>query len=92
MITIKAYFRLTRWERDIHVLEFLTKYVLTRVKIFFCLSGTFKVKKQELMQEGFDINRITDPMFFADSGKGTYVPITASLYQNILNGNVRLWA
>lgn len=89
MIPIKAYFRLTRSEKDIHVLEIFEK-ISQRLKIFFCLSGTFKVKKQELMQEGFDITRSTDPMFFEDSGKGTYVPITESLYQNILNGNVRL--
>eukprot|EP00004_Rigifila_ramosa_P013979 TRINITY_DN313_c0_g1_i1.p1 TRINITY_DN313_c0_g1~~TRINITY_DN313_c0_g1_i1.p1 ORF type:complete len:647 (+),score=170.85 TRINITY_DN313_c0_g1_i1:78-2018(+) len=54
------------------------------------VTGTFKHRKVELVQEGFDINKLTDPIFFLDAKAGTYVPLTKELYERITSGHIRL--
>jgi fatty-acyl-CoA synthase len=51
---------------------------------------TFKQKKHELMREGFDPHRVTDPLFFREPKSGTYRPIDAGAYARILDGSIRL--
>ena len=53
-------------------------------------TGTFKPRKQELVQAGFDPERIKDPLFFDDVRAQRYVPIDAELYAAILSGTVRI--
>ncbi|KAJ4449464.1 hypothetical protein ANN_00863 [Periplaneta americana] len=52
------------------------------------MTGTFKIKKNELQEDGFDPIRIKDKIYFR-SGKD-YVPLTSQLYQDILKGIVRI--
>ena len=54
------------------------------------LTGTFKLKKVQLRNEGFDINKVHDPLYVMDQQRKTYVPITPDLYQQISTGNARL--
>lgn len=54
------------------------------------LTATFKLKKKELMEEGFNPQRHQDPMFFLDQKTGEYVPLTQKLYDDIVQGVVRL--
>jgi fatty-acyl-CoA synthase len=64
------------------------------VMIRFCsaldTTETFKQKKQELVREGFDPRRVTDPLFFKDPKSNTYRPIDADAYARILEGSIRL--
>ncbi|CAG0886912.1 unnamed protein product [Darwinula stevensoni] len=53
-------------------------------------TGTYKLKKLDLQKEGFDPNKVSDPLFFLDPSKNEYVPITQQLYDNIITGKVRL--
>ena len=53
-------------------------------------TGTFKPRKQELLQAGFDPARIQDPLYFDDPRTGTYVPIDAALFAAISAGGVRI--
>jgi len=50
---------------------------------------TFKQKKHELVRDGFDPGRVTDPLFVRDDF-GSYRPLDASLYTRIVEGSVRL--
>jgi solute carrier family 27 fatty acid transporter 1/4 len=52
------------------------------------MTGTFKFKKSELQEDGFDPFKVKDKLYFR-SGKD-YVPLTSQLYQDILKGLVRL--
>ena len=52
-------------------------------------TGTFKPVKADLMQDGFDPVRIADALFVLDRTRG-YVPLDATLFARILNGEVRL--
>jgi fatty-acyl-CoA synthase len=52
-------------------------------------TGTFKYTKTELVAQGFDPARTTDPLFVRDAG-GRYVPLTGELHARLLGGELRL--
>ena len=54
------------------------------------LTGTFKLKKVQLRNEGFDINKLDDPLYVMDPRQRCYVPMSPDLYQQISAGNSRL--
>ncbi|XP_039746125.1 long-chain fatty acid transport protein 1-like [Pararge aegeria] len=54
------------------------------------ITATFKLKKRELMEQGFDVNAHNDTMFFLDQKTGSYVPLTKQLYDDLINGIVKL--
>jgi len=51
-------------------------------------AGTFKPKKQDLQDEGFNPHDIKDQLYFLMGGQ--YVPLTVELYDDIINGRLRL--
>jgi fatty-acyl-CoA synthase len=51
---------------------------------------TFKLKKQQLVREGFDPRLVTDPLFFKDPKSGAYRPIDAVSHSRIADGSIRL--
>ena len=53
-------------------------------------TGTFKPRKQELMQAGFDPRQVKDPLYFDDARVRRYVPVDAALYAAILDGSIRV--
>jgi fatty-acyl-CoA synthase len=52
-------------------------------------TGTFKPRKQDLAQAGFDPARIKDPLYFDDPRAQAYVPLDAALFAAISAGSVR---
>jgi fatty-acyl-CoA synthase len=54
------------------------------------ITGTFKHRKVEATEEGFDPARVTDPLYFLDAKAGAYIPLDAALYQRIQDGSVRI--
>jgi fatty-acyl-CoA synthase len=53
-------------------------------------TGTFKPRKQDLMQTGFDPSRVTDPLYFDDARSQRYVPVDAALYAAISEGTIKI--
>jgi fatty-acyl-CoA synthase len=53
-------------------------------------TGTFKPRKQELMRDGFDPARVSDPLYVDDSRAGAYVPLDPARHMEIIDGRVRL--
>ncbi|XP_011494911.1 PREDICTED: long-chain fatty acid transport protein 4-like [Ceratosolen solmsi marchali] len=53
------------------------------------LTGTFKLKKINLQNEGFDPNKIQDKVYFR-SGNKEYVEVTPELYEEIISGTAKL--
>eukprot|EP01006_Ploeotia_vitrea_P060785 TRINITY_DN76549_c0_g1_i1.p1 TRINITY_DN76549_c0_g1~~TRINITY_DN76549_c0_g1_i1.p1 ORF type:complete len:642 (+),score=362.93 TRINITY_DN76549_c0_g1_i1:49-1974(+) len=51
-------------------------------------TGTFKHRKLNLRNEGFDPSQIDDELFFFNGDE--YVPLTRQLYDDIVHGRVRL--
>lgn len=54
------------------------------------MTGTFKMKKVRLVEEGFNPAHIQDPLFFLDPEKKTYVPLTREIYTAVLSGEIKL--
>jgi fatty-acyl-CoA synthase len=52
-------------------------------------TGTFKVRKIDLIAEGYDPARIKGPLYFHDAKKG-YVKITKGVFEKIMAGTVKL--
>jgi fatty-acyl-CoA synthase len=53
-------------------------------------TGTFKPRKQDLVQAGFDPARIADPLYFDDSRSQRYVSLDAALFAAISSGALRI--
>ena len=53
-------------------------------------TGTFKPRKQDLVQAGFDPHQIKDPLYFDDARSQRYIALDAKLYAAILSGAVRV--
>jgi fatty-acyl-CoA synthase len=53
-------------------------------------TGTFKPRKQELVQAGFDPDRADGPLYFDDPSSQRYVPVDAALFAAISAGKVRI--
>ncbi|KAL4717510.1 hypothetical protein ACJJTC_000659 [Scirpophaga incertulas] len=54
------------------------------------LTATFKLKKKELMEQSFHLNIHEDPLFFLNQNTGEFVPLTQDVYDDIINGTIRL--
>jgi fatty-acyl-CoA synthase len=54
------------------------------------LTGTFKLRKQELAAEGYDRLRISDAVYFDDRQQRAYVPLDEALYARLQAGKVRV--
>ncbi len=53
-------------------------------------TGTLKYRKVDLIAEGFDPSKTTDPLFVMDAEKGAYVPIDAPMFAKLMSGARRL--
>lgn len=54
------------------------------------MTGTFKQQKFRLVDEGFNPSTITDPLYFLDNSKQTYILLTKEVHERILSGQIKL--
>jgi len=52
-------------------------------------TGTFKYRKNDLKEDGFDPDRIAEPLFYLDPESGRYEPLDAPAHAAILDGRIR---
>lgn len=55
----------------------------------FEVTETFKQKKGALARDGFDPDRVSDPLLVLDASRGTYVPLTDAVFASIVEGRLR---
>ncbi|XP_029798356.1 long-chain fatty acid transport protein 6 [Suricata suricatta] len=75
------------------VVSFLPAYAcprFLRIQEKMEITGTFKLQKFRLVEEGFNPLKISDPLYFMDNLKKSYVPLTKELYDHIMLGEVKL--
>jgi fatty-acyl-CoA synthase len=90
-LVVAADFDLTAFHADVaQRLPSYARPVFVRVLAALETTGTFKPRKQELMAEGFDPEKIHDPVYFDDPRSGAYTPLDAALYAQITAGQIRL--
>jgi len=54
------------------------------------ITGTFKLRKVDLVKDGFDPGRVADPLYWFDAESGRYEPLDAARYRDIVQGKARL--
>jgi fatty-acyl-CoA synthase len=54
------------------------------------ITGTFKLRKQDLAQEGYDLHRVGDPLYVEDAAHDRYTRLDAQLLGDIESGRLRL--
>jgi fatty-acyl-CoA synthase len=64
--------------------------VFLRLLPALAATGTFKPKKQELVREGYDPERVGDPLYFDDPRVKAYVPVDAAMYAALAVGKIRI--
>ncbi len=64
--------------------------LILRIRHEMEVTGTFKQKKVDLRNDGFDPARIGDDLFFDNPETGRFEPIDADLYRRIQSGSFRL--
>jgi fatty-acyl-CoA synthase len=76
-----------------HVKESLPGYAapaFVRLQEDVEVTGTFKLRKVELQREGYDPERLADPLFVRDDEARAYVPLTPERHAAIRAGEHRL--
>jgi fatty-acyl-CoA synthase len=54
------------------------------------ITGTFKLRKQDLVVQGYDPSRVPDPLFLDSPGEQRFVPLDPDLFERVQSGAVRL--
>ncbi len=54
------------------------------------LTGTFKLQKVRLREEGYNLGKTSDPLFLLDPTQKVYMPLTSPVYQQLVDGSIRL--
>ncbi|KAL2778760.1 long-chain fatty acid transport protein 6 [Daubentonia madagascariensis] len=54
------------------------------------MTGTFKLQKYQLVEDGFNPLKISDPLYFMDNLEKSYVPLTKELHDQIMLGEIQL--
>ena len=47
------------------------------------LTGTYKLVKRDLQSEGYDVHKVSDPIYFMGPNEKTYKKLDGDLYQRI---------
>jgi hypothetical protein len=58
--------------------------------MYLFFKGTFKLKKNVLQSEGFDLNKVADPLYFLNAKIQKYVRMDLEMYRDIISGKVKL--
>ncbi|XP_029009050.1 long-chain fatty acid transport protein 2-like [Betta splendens] len=75
------------------VVSCLPSYARPRfLRIQPCLemTGTFKMRKVKLVEEGFNPAHIRDPLYFLDTEKKTYIPLSEEIYRAVVSQKIKL--
>jgi fatty-acyl-CoA synthase len=76
-----------------HLAEHLPDYarpVFLRIRSDIDVTTTFKQTKLDLVKDGFDPGRSSDPIYLNDAQKKAFVPLDRDLYAAIEGGKLRL--
>jgi fatty-acyl-CoA synthase len=76
--------------RHLRALPDYGRPVFLRIAPSLAVTATFKHKKRELVEEGFDPSRIAEPLYVFDRARGAYVVLDCELFATIESGAMRL--
>ena len=71
-----------------HILPSYARPLFIRILPEQIVTQTMKHRKIELVEEGFDPNKVSDPLFVIDNIAKTYVPLTLENYSKVLHSKL----
>ncbi|KAM3925041.1 long-chain fatty acid transport protein 2-like [Leptodactylus fuscus] len=77
----------------VHVTEYLPNYArprFVRIQDSIQVTGTYKQYKVDLVNDGFNLFCIKDPLYFLDDICRTYRPLDHQIYKDILENRIKL--
>jgi fatty-acyl-CoA synthase len=90
-LVVDADFSLSEFRRALALaLPAYARPVLVRIVPTIELTGTFKLRKQELALEGCDPRRVRDALYLDDPARREYVLLDAALHERLQGGKLRL--
>jgi fatty-acyl-CoA synthase len=90
-LVVTAEFDLSELRRELAArLPDYARPVLLRIVPNIELTGTFKLRKQELALQGCDPERVRDALYLDDPGRREYVRLDQPLYRRLQEGSLRL--
>lgn len=90
-LAVEAGFSLSELHRTVTAaLPAYARPVFVRIVPAIELTGTFKLRKQDLALEGWDTTRVRDALYVADGAQAGYVPLDAAIQQRLQAGTLRL--
>lgn len=78
------------WRNVHHELPPFARPLFLRIQPAIETTGTFKYRKVDLVNEGYDPSRVADALYFDDAAAGAYVLMTPELYAEIQSGARRI--
>lgn len=54
------------------------------------MTATFKLKKRDFQLEGFDVEKVADPIYLLQND-GSYQVLSKEKHKEIINGQAKLW-
>ncbi|XP_042351485.1 very long-chain acyl-CoA synthetase-like [Plectropomus leopardus] len=75
-----------------HVENFLPAYArprFLRIQESMDVTGTFKHTKAKLVEEGFNPNLISEPLYFLDDKVMDYIPLTLDMFSSVTSGKIK---
>jgi fatty-acyl-CoA synthase len=89
-LVVNADFDLAAFRADVALrLPAYARPVFLRLLTKLEATGTFKPRKQDLVETGFDPARVQDPLYFDDPRAQCYVPVDPALFEAIVSGSLR---
>ncbi|MHA2186529.1 MAG: AMP-binding enzyme [Promethearchaeota archaeon] len=64
--------------------------IFIRIKDELEFTGTHKLRKVNLRKQGYDLNTLTDKIYFWDPPSNNYILLDTERYQNLLEGKIKL--
>ncbi|XP_028660719.2 long-chain fatty acid transport protein 6 [Erpetoichthys calabaricus] len=61
-----------------------------RIQESLDVTETFKQQKSKLVQEGFDLSQVTEPLYFLDESEETYSPLSSEVFAEIVSAHKRI--
>ncbi|KAG2466988.1 S27A6 protein, partial [Polypterus senegalus] len=61
-----------------------------RIQKSLDVTETFKQQKSKLVQEGFDLSKVTEPLYFLDESEETYSPLSSEVFAEIVSAHKRI--
>uniref|UniRef100_A0A669BCF8 long-chain-fatty-acid--CoA ligase n=1 Tax=Oreochromis niloticus TaxID=8128 RepID=A0A669BCF8_ORENI len=76
-----------------HVEDFLPSYArprFMRIQRSLDITGTFKLIKTKVLEQGFNPNDVTDPLYFLNEKEKNYTPLTPDVFDSVIAGDIKI--